>query len=64
MKTARIVIYAKDIERITGKSGRHARTILNMIRKKYGKERHQLISLNDFCDYTGLNPEEVANYLR
>jgi predicted RNA-binding protein YlqC (UPF0109 family) len=64
METTRIVIYAKDIGRITGKSERYARTILSCIRKKYGKEKHQLVSISDFCRYTGLDEEEIINLLR
>jgi hypothetical protein len=64
MKTDRLVIYPKDIGRITGKSQRHARSLLHDIRKAYGKEKHQMVSLTDFCNYTGLDPQEVAGYLQ
>lgn len=63
MEARRIVIYAKDIGRITGKSERYARTMLKTIRKKYGKEKHQLISIDEFCKYTGLHTEEVSKHL-
>ena len=63
MQLNRIVIYAKDIGRITGKSDRHARTILNDIRKKHGKQKHQFVTLAEFCTHTGLNPEDVTPYL-
>jgi len=63
MQLNRIVIYAKDIGRITGKSDRYARTILRDIRKKHGKQKHQFVSLTEFCSHTGLDPEEVSKYL-
>jgi len=63
MPLSRCIIYTKDICRITGKSERYARTILYSIRKEHGKQKHHLISLAEFCNYTGLNPEEVSRYL-
>jgi hypothetical protein len=63
MEHNRMAIYAKDVERILGKSERAARTILNLIKKKLGKERHQPVSLLEFCSYMGMNPEEVSKYL-
>ncbi len=55
MDNKRVVIYSKDIEKITGKSGRSARKIMSAIRKKLGKEKHQFVSLSEFCVYTGIS---------
>jgi hypothetical protein len=63
MEIKRIVIYSKDIEMITGRSGRSARKMMATIRKRLGKQKHQLISLGEFCDYTGLPENEVLNHL-
>jgi len=59
MEVDRIVIYAKDIELITGKSGRYARNVMAVIRKRLGKEKHQLVSVREFCAYIGLPEGEV-----
>ena len=59
----RVVIYAKDIEVITGRSARYARKIMTRIRRDLGKQRHQLISLSEFCAHTGLPIEEVSRHL-
>jgi hypothetical protein len=63
MELKRIIIYSKDIERITGRSGRYARKIMANLRRDLGKERHQLVSLGEFCAYMGLPEEEVCRQL-
>jgi len=63
MERKRIVIYSKDIEAITGRSGRYARKVMAILRKDLGKQRHQLVSVGEFCAYTGLPEEEVVKYL-
>lgn len=61
MKTEvkRVVIYPKDVQRITGKSYRFSLMHIKDIRKHFQKEEHQFISFYEFCDYSGLNIEEV-----
>jgi hypothetical protein len=59
----RSCIYPKDIQRITGKSERFGRKLLNKIRQNLSKEKHQFISLDEFCQYTGLDPETVRKYM-
>lgn len=63
MRTRRICIYAKDIQRITGKSEKTGYRILDAIRKKHGKQPHQFITINEFADYAGLSPEEIKSYI-
>ena len=63
MEIKRIVIYSKDIEKITGRSGRYARKVMAILRKDLRKERHQFVSLGEFCSYTGIPEEEVVRYL-
>ncbi len=63
MEFTRMVIYTKDIQRITGKSERYGRKILSKIKARNGKQKHQLVSLVELCDYMGLKVEEVARYL-
>jgi hypothetical protein len=59
----RTVIYPKDIQRITGKSERTGRRILERIREQKGKEKHQLITVSEFSVYTGIDAETVQEYL-
>jgi hypothetical protein len=55
----RVCIYPKDVQRITGKTYRQARLFLNKIKNNLNKEPHQLISIEEFCNYSGLQMEHV-----
>ena len=59
----RLVVYPKDIERITGKRERAARKYLQTIKTKLGKNKSDLISIDEFCEVTGFKVEKVAVYL-
>jgi hypothetical protein len=61
--TAVMVIYTKDVQHIIGKTDRTARKLMKAIRKKLGKEKHQMISVHEFCEYTGLPEDEVFRRL-
>jgi hypothetical protein len=61
--TIRIVIYAKDVMNITGLRDRAARALLARIRKKYGKRKGEFISVYEFCQFTGLQVEQVRPFL-
>lgn len=58
-ETNRLVIYPKDVQRITGKSERWGRMLLLKIRGRFNKEEHQFVSIQEFCHYTGLNVDQV-----
>lgn len=60
----RVVIYPKDIMQITGKSERYSREILRKIKTLHNKQKHQLVSLQEFCNFIGLNTDEVEQKLR
>ncbi|HEU4552216.1 MAG TPA: hypothetical protein VFS25_05260 [Chitinophaga sp.] len=59
----RLIIYTKDVENLTGKSPQSARRLLNQIRKKLGKSEEELITITEFCDYTGLSEAQLAPFL-
>ncbi|MBE62521.1 MAG: hypothetical protein CMB89_09195 [Flammeovirgaceae bacterium] len=63
METKRACIYPKDVQRITGKSERYGRKLLNKIREGLSKEPHQFISVDEFCEFTGLTPAIVERYI-
>ncbi len=56
----RVCIYPKDIQRITGKSYRQSIRILNEIRKSLRKPKNSFVSIDEFCEYTGLKYEHVV----
>ncbi len=62
-ETVRLCIYPKDVQRITGKSERYSRILLQKIKGKYKKEVHQFVTVEEFCLYTGLKKEHVQPLL-
>lgn len=60
----RIIIYTRDVENITGKSERAARRLLKKIRQHLNKNDTQLITVSEFCQYTGLKEEDVERFMR
>ena len=59
----RIVIYPKDIQLITGKSERYGRYLMEKIKIHLGKEKHHLVTVQEFCNYTGIQYEQVVSML-
>jgi len=59
----RICIYPKDIARITGKSYRQSLRIYNTIKRISGKQRHQLLSVEEVCEYLGLDKEQIKTVI-
>jgi len=59
----RICIYPKDIMRITGKSERYGRKLIDKIKIKYAKEEHQFVTIKEFCSYTGIDFNDVISSL-
>ena len=62
-ETQRLIIYPKDIQRITGKSERWGRILLQKVMKKLNKEEHQAVSVEEFCIYFGLKIEQVQPFI-
>ena len=60
----RAVIHAKDVMNITGYSDRNARRLLQDIRKAVGKLDDQLVTVQEFCFFTGIEEETVRMYLK
>ena len=63
MKSNRLIIYPKDIMRITGYSYRYARKLMQRMRKHLDKSSNHVISVDEFCEFMGLNPDEVKPML-
>jgi hypothetical protein len=59
----RIVIYAKDVENITGRKPRTARKLLHRIREQNGKQKDAFVTVKEFCLYTGIEEDEVREFL-
>jgi hypothetical protein len=61
--SSRIVIYTKDVQRMTGKSEKYCRMLLKKIMDATHKESHQFVSIEDFSEYTGLSLDIVRRQL-
>jgi len=59
----RMIIYTKDVQIITGRQYNAARRLLQEIRQQLGKKEDALISISEFCDYTGLAEQQVHDFL-
>ena len=65
MKTEpkRVCIYPKDIQRITGKSYRQSIRLMQKIRNDLKKLENELLSIEEFCQYTSLKYEQIEPHI-
>jgi hypothetical protein len=59
----RIVIYSADIMQLTDKSESYARKEIQALKKALHKEKHQKVTIKEYCQYYGFNIEEVLAVL-
>lgn len=59
----RQIIFAKDVERLTGLDPRAASRYLTRVRKKIGRPRAAWVTLTEFVDNTSFTKEDVIPYL-
>jgi hypothetical protein len=64
MINKRICIYPQDVQLITGKSERYGRKLIRTIKDKLQKEKHQLVTVDEFCDYMGLKKSEIIPFIK
>ncbi len=60
----RLCIYPKDIQIITGRSERYGRNLIKKIKGHFNKEQHQVVSIEEFCQYLGLQHDVVSRQLK
>ncbi|SDT96404.1 hypothetical protein SAMN04487762_0944 [Polaribacter sp. Hel1_33_78] len=63
MNHKRACIYPKDIQRITGRSERYGRKLLNDIKEYLDKKPHQFITINEFSEYSGIEIDIINLYI-
>ena len=63
MNSCRLVIYPIDIMKITGKSESYARKEINSIKTLLKKEKHQKVTIAEYCDYYGFKKNNVEEIL-
>ncbi len=59
----RVIIYPKDVHIVTGKSERWARNIIKEIKQALSKKEHQLVTVDEFCSYMGLDSTQIKQQL-
>lgn len=59
----RMIIYAKDIERITGRKPRTCYAILQKIKLFYNKQKSDYVTVREFCHFLNIDEELVREYL-
>ena len=59
----RVCIYPKDVQVVTGRSERWGRDIIVKIKKHLSKPKHQLVTVDEFCTYLGLEKNTVISKL-
>ena len=55
----RLFVYTSDVESMTGRSKNYSRQLMRDIKKKLNKSKRQLVTVEEFCEHTGLLPETV-----
>ena len=59
----RLVLYAKDVMLITGRSRRAVTAVMAKVRKQYSRPPSIHVSIADFCGYMGIAEEKVREML-
>jgi hypothetical protein len=60
----RIILYCKDLEIITGKGKKCCWKMMQTIKDALGKQKHQNLTIKEYCDYEGINYDEVVKSLK
>jgi hypothetical protein len=63
MLQKRSCIYPKDVQRITGKSERSGRRLLQKIKEELGKREHQFVTIEEFASFTGIDSDLIREYI-
>jgi predicted Zn-dependent protease with MMP-like domain len=53
----------KYVERLTGKSPRHSRRLINLVKEKLGKLRTHILTISEFCHFFGFDEDKVCRLL-
>ena len=59
----RIIIYPKDIQLITGKKEKSSRLLYEKIKRALKKPESGLVTIDEFCAYTGLEKSIVTDFI-
>jgi len=60
----RICIYPKDIQIVTGRSERYGRSIIKKIKEIKNKKKHQLVTIDEFCEFMDFEINKVTSLIK
>ncbi len=60
---SKVIIYPKDVAIITGKSYRASWQLLKKIHAYYKKDKHQVVTVQEFCEYMGIGEDAVSKVM-
>lgn len=60
---SRLLIYTKDVQRITGKGKTAAHNLIAAIKQHLKIEKYAPLTIREFCEYTRLDVEAVQAQL-
>ena len=63
-QSKRICMYPKDIQIVTGKSYRQSTRLFQAIIKSLNKSEKQFLSVEEFCQFSGLKRDEVEPLIK
>ena len=63
MGAKRVCIYPKDVQLLMGRSGSYSRRIIRLIKEQNGKSKKQPVTIAEFCEYLGLDKDEIMAML-
>lgn len=63
IKMIRIVIYPSDVMLLTNKSESYARRSIQNLKKNLNRDKHQAVTIKEYCHYYGLEIDEVIALL-
>lgn len=61
---SRLFIYTKDVQVLTGKGKTAAHRLIMAIKKSLDKQKYLPLTVQEFCEYTGLSLDIVVERLK
>ena len=64
MVNKRIFIEPKDLMVLTGKSYNTCRRYLSLVKDTLSKNKNQKVTINEYANYEGIDPETISSLLQ
>jgi len=61
---ARLFVSTKDVQALTGKGKTAAHRLIMAIKKSFDKQKYLPLTVQEFCEYTGLPLDMVVEQLK